>query len=188
MFAQNRFNALILSGALCCLTAANSHAADLQLSLSDETTEASYSSANSERSSTKVRWLHHQDNGDLFTAGLYGEGSQGKYKARLGGYAYYQNLDDNVIDESGYGLAMGGEITAYLSPKLSWQTSVHFSPSVVSYGDTEDLLDAFTQLNFNVFESTDIVVGYRHIELNLEGTSLGFSIHEGAYIGLKISL
>jgi hypothetical protein len=181
-------SALIATTTLC---AASSHGAEIQFGLSDHTVEIKYQSAINQRAAASMEWLHHEENGDMLAMGFYGKGKQGMFSGGLGAKFFALDADDakpglgGANDAEGQGVAVGGELRIAFHPQVALEADLHYSPSVTSFGDIENLTQAGARFRVTLFQGTAIFIGYRNVIIDVTDKD-DARIHEGAYAGLRV--
>lgn len=157
----------------------------LDLSLSDETFSANYSTTMaSHGAGLDVGWLHHVDNGDVLSAGLLVEQSAGNNDSyALGGQAV-AILND--VDDA-YAVALGGRFNVGLpmDPKIRVGGHLWVAPKVTSFNDADGYLDYGVHVGYQALQRGEIYVGYRY-------TSVGYENHvdvrpsENVQVGMNL--
>ena len=134
--------------------------------------------------------FYHQDNGSVLGAGLHltGDASGGRspIEAGLGGRVYWVD-SDTAGKDSGAVVPLGGFVQ-YTFPKFnrfSIGGSVHYAPSVLSFGDLDDYLEYQAWGGYSVLRDGIVYVGYRRIEAGFDG-SPDVKFDTDLHVGLKL--
>jgi hypothetical protein len=95
--------------------------------------------------------------------------------------------DDN--DETIAGLAIGGKVS-YIFPSrtpMAISTELFYAPSITSFGDNDNVLDAQVRFELEVAPSTRLYVGYRILEAELEYSGSDYELDDSAHAGVRFS-
>jgi hypothetical protein len=89
----------------------------------------------------------------------------------------------------GSAVGIGGSVRVNIpeAPGLSIETALHYAPSVLSFGDSDEFRRFRLQINYRIIESADISLGYRYINVGVEETNDNHTFESGAFLGLKLS-
>ncbi|MCG8400813.1 MAG: YfaZ family protein, partial [Firmicutes bacterium] len=80
--------------------------------------------------SVQLAFVHNDDeSSSLLSAGFFANGSRDSFDGRLGGKAYYADLDN----DSGYGFALGGEANVALNPEFKLNAGLYYGPDSLSF-------------------------------------------------------
>lgn len=137
-------------------------------------------------------FLHQEDGGNIIAGGLhvleqYGEGSFLGLGAQL--FAYDADIDSGFsLDDSGVALGVGGfgRMALPTLSALGIGAEVYYAPSVLAFGDTDSYLEYAVRLEFHALRSTDIYVGYRRVEIEIEGFG-EVEFEEGGFLGARLT-
>jgi hypothetical protein len=132
-------------------------------------------------------WLHNEDDGDVGAVGLQvvdiGGEATGPWSVGLGGQLFYVTTDA----DDGSGLGLGGH-AGYRPRRLQRfevAAYVFYAPSVISFGDVEEYLDAGLTAGFWVMPRGKIYLGAREVRVDFEERS-SVTIDHGLHAGLRI--
>lgn len=147
------------------------HASELDLSLSDETFSARYSSSTMARGAgLDAGWLHHVDNGDVFNVGLVVEQSAGNNDSyALGGQLV---AITNDVDDA-YAVALGGRFNVGLpmEPKIRVGGHAWLAPKVTTFSNANNFQDMSLRIGYQALERGELYVGYRYTKTGYEDRS-----------------
>jgi len=89
----------------------------------------------------------------------------------------------------GSAVGIGGSVRVNIpeSPGLSIETALHYAPSVLAFGDSDEFRRFRLQMNYRIIESADISLGYRYLNVGHEKTNNNHTLESGAFLGLKLS-
>ncbi|OUS39902.1 hypothetical protein A9R00_08750 [Oleispira antarctica] len=130
---------------------------------------------------------HHETEGDLMSAGMHvvdmREPDSPLYLG-VGGKVFGYVADDY----DGIALGLGG-FFRYNIPKtkgVSLAGYAYYAPSVVSFGDTENLIDSDIRIQYALLPTARVYMGYRYSQVNVDGTSKDVTLEQGMHLGLKV--
>lgn len=97
----------------------------------------------------------------------------------------------NVFKEGrfkGSAIGIGGSVRMNIPeiPGISVETAIHYAPSILAFGDSDEFRRLRLQLNYRIIENADISVGYRYLNVGVEKAG-NHTFESGAFLGLKIS-
>lgn len=184
-----RIPALALSLALP-LAAAPVLASDLDLSLTNDSVKG------------QVNFFSAQDDLQLGAGYTYHEGSRhianvdfhAQGRTALGNLPTTAGIglrgigwDDDHVD--GGALGLGGFATVNVPdvPGLSFTGSLHYAPSILSFGDSDNMTSVEVRGSYRVIRNAEVFAGYRYLntELDVAG-SPDINLDEGVMAGMKI--
>ncbi|WP_303290665.1 YfaZ family outer membrane protein [Marinobacter sp. SS5-14b] len=180
-----RISALALS-----LATAPVMAADLDLSLTNDSVKG------------QVNFFGTQEELQLGAGYTYREGSRhiGNVDFHAQGRTALGNLpttagigmrgiawDDDQVDGGAIGL--GGFATVNIPdvPGLSFGGNLHYAPSILSFGDSDDMTSLELRGSYRVIRNAEVFLGYRYLntELDFAGNP-DINLDEGVLAGMKI--
>lgn len=88
----------------------------------------------------------------------------------------------------GGAVAVGGFATINLPdvPGLSFTGGLHYAPSILSFGDSDDLTSVEARVNYRVIRNADVFAGYRYLNTDLDNSRSDINLDEGLLIGMKL--
>lgn len=94
--------------------------------------------------------------------------------------------DDDDLD--GGALGIGGFATVNIPtvPGLSFTGGAHYAPSILSFGDSDELTSIELRASYRVIRNAEVFAGYRYINTDIDGTNADVNLDEGVMAGLKI--
>lgn len=160
----------------------------LDLSLSNDTARLEYDAAkvgSGLHVSASVQ--HHEEDGDLVGIGAHvvdvREPDSPLYLG-VGGKVFAFKEDDF----DGGALAVGGFLRYQVPqvPDLSFAGYVYYAPQVVSFNDTENLLDSDVRVQFSLLPTARVYTGYRYSRVKIEDVKKNVELEQGIHFGLKV--
>ncbi len=84
-------------------------------------------------------------------------------------------------------VALGGRINANIPevPGLSIETSLHFAPDVLAFGDADAFTRAHLQANYRLIQSADVTAGYRYFKAGVKDAGHR-TFESGPFLGLRL--
>ena len=85
--------------------------------------------------------------------------------------------------------APGGYVRANIPevPGLSFNSELYLSPSILSFGDAENMRHFETSLSYRLIRNAEVLVGYRYVGADLENArDDDFRLEEGLIAGMRI--
>jgi hypothetical protein len=130
---------------------------------------------------------HHEDNGDLASLGL------SVVDMREPNSPLYLGVGGKLFgyvsgDYDGGALGLGG-FFSYNIPKtkgVSLAGYAYYAPSVVSFGDTESLIDSDIRIQYALLPTARVYTGYRFSQVQVEQSSKDITLEQGIHFGLKV--
>lgn len=95
--------------------------------------------------------------------------------------------DDDNLD--GGAVALGGFATVNIPdvPGLSVTGGLHYAPSILSFGDSEDMTSLELRASYRVIRNAEVFAGYRYLNTDLDSPLRGdVNLDEGVMAGMKI--
>lgn len=169
-----------------CLSASAMAGGSLNLSINDNLAGLEYDAT---RMGTPLHvsagFVHHEQDGNVLNLGLNAvdvRSPNSPLRIGIGGkaYAYFTDFSDSGA------VAIGGFIDYAPSELrgLSFGGHAYYSPSVLSFDDTENLVDFGADVGYRLLPTAKIYLGYRFIEAREEIVDIEV-VKEGVF-GLQI--
>jgi hypothetical protein len=88
----------------------------------------------------------------------------------------------------GSALGLGGSVRINIPEAvgLSIETALHYSPEVLSFGDSDEFRRFRVQANYHIIQNADISAGYHYINVGSEDTKSNHTIESGVFLGMKL--
>ncbi len=133
-------------------------------------------------------FLHHETDGDLVSFGLNAVDvrNQGSpVRIGIGGKAYAYATDGG----DGGAIAIGGFVryTPAELAGLGFAGHVYYSPSVLAFNDTENLIDLGLRIEYKLLPTAMVYLGYRFVEASNEDKFSDIEISKSGHFGLRIN-
>lgn len=87
----------------------------------------------------------------------------------------------------GGAVGLGGFATVNIPnvPGLSFTGALHYAPSILSFGDSDDLTSLELRGSYRVIRNAEVFVGYRYLNTDFEGRG-DLDLDEGVLAGMKL--
>ncbi|MBZ2168449.1 MULTISPECIES: YfaZ family outer membrane protein [Marinobacter] len=172
------------------LAATPAIASDLDLSLTNDSVkgQANFFNASNELQ-MGVGYAYHEGGRDILNLDFHAQGRTaiGNLPTTAGiGIRGYAWEDDNLDGGAG---ALGGFATLNIprAPGLSFTGSLHYAPSIMSFGDSDDLTSLELRGSYRLIRNGELFVGYRYLNTDFDGPIRGdLNLDEGVMAGMKI--
>lgn len=133
--------------------------------------------------SAELGLVHNADDDiTVLSGGLFANGQREQFSGRLGGKAYYTDLDG----DSGYGIALGGDLTFTLSSDLSVIGGIYYGPSSISFSDVDGYEEWFVKARFQLFENGALGAGYGSFDLEPE-EGRDIEVDDGLFLEMTLT-
>ncbi len=109
--------------------------------------------------------------------------NSGSNNLRLGLRAILANPDGGDV----LALGLGGQGRLPLTPTISFSGHFYYAPQITSTLDGDGYRELQVQFNFRVNHADDIYVGYRSLEVKLDGVTEAVEIDEDLILGFKLN-
>lgn len=97
--------------------------------------------------------------------------------------------DDDRSNTDGGAVGLGGFATVNVPdvPGLSFTGSLHYAPTILSFGDSDDMTSLELRGSYRVIRNAEVFAGYRYLntERDFAGSS-DINLDEGVLAGIKI--
>lgn len=181
----SRISLMILS-----LAAAPAFAGDLDLSLTNDSVKGQvnfFGSSNDIQLGTG--YTYHEGSRDILNVDFHAQG-----RTALGNLPTTAGIGMRGIywDQSradGGALGLGGFATVNIPdvPGLSFTGALHYAPSILSFGDSDDMTSLELRGSYRVIRNAEVFAGYRYLNTELDRAGGGdVNLDEGVMAGMKI--
>ncbi len=165
--------------ALCSSSFAN----EFTIRISEETLSLYLEPVVSEQNAMQLAFLHNDDeDSDLISFGYFASGGREDLYGRLGGKAYYADLDN----DSGYGIALGGEMFFPIQSDLIINGGVYYGPSSLSFSDVDGYEEYFIRVNYQVLDNARVGAGYGSLDVEPE-QGRDAEVEDGVFIEMNLT-
>ncbi|WP_339803026.1 YfaZ family outer membrane protein [uncultured Marinobacter sp.] len=188
MFTRTSATALPLAAALA-FSVAPASAADFDLSLTNDSVKGQVNFFDS-RSDLQLGagYTYHEGRRHLVNADFHAQGRTALGNLPTTAGIGFRGLVWDQSQADGGAVGLGGFATINLPtvPGLSFTGSAHYAPSILSFGDSDDLTNIEARVNYRVIRNAEIFAGYRYINTDLENVRGDINLDEGVLVGMKI--
>ncbi|WP_404363789.1 YfaZ family outer membrane protein [Marinobacter sp.] len=172
------------------LAAVPAFAADVDLSLTNESVKGQVNFFDN-RSEIQVGtgYTYHEGSRHLLNVDFHAQGrtALGNLPATAGiGVKALGWDDDNDYDGGALGLGGFGTVNLPNVPGLSLHGALHYAPSILSFGDSEDMTSVELRASYRVIRNAEVFAGYRYLNTDLEDVKGDINLDEGVLAGIKI--
>src|SRR5690606_14744410 len=95
--------------------------------------------------------------------------------------------DDDDVDGGAIGLGGFATVNIPTVPGLSFGGSLHYAPSILSFGDSDDMTSVELRSSYRVIRNAEVFAGYRYLNTELDfAGSPDVKLDEGVLAGIKI--
>ena len=180
----SRISLMVLS-----LAAAPAFAGDVDLSLTNDSVkgQVNFFGTNNDIQ-LGPGYTYHEGGRDIFNADFHAQGRTaiGNLPTTAGigmrGIFWDQGRAD------GGALGLGGFATVNIPnvPGLSFTGGLHYAPSILSFGDSDDMTSLELRGSYRVIRNAEVFAGYRYLNTDIENSSRDVNLDEGVMAGMKI--
>ncbi|SNC66877.1 YfaZ precursor [Marinobacter sp. es.048] len=180
----SRISLMVLS-----LAAAPAFAGDVDLSLTNDSVKGQVNFFDTNNDvQLGTGYTYHEGGRDIFNADFHAQGRTaiGNLPTTAGigmrGIFWDQNRAD------GGALGLGGFATVNIPnvPGLSFTGGLHYAPSILSFGDSDDMTSLELRGSYRVIRNAELFAGYRYLNTDIENSSRDVNLDEGIMAGMKI--
>lgn len=105
--------------------------------------------------------------------------------AGLGFRAIGWDSERGNVDGGAVGLGGFATVNVPDAPGLSFTGGLHYAPSILSFGDSEDMTSLELRANYRVIRNAEVFAGYRYLNTDLENRR-DIHLDEGVIVGMKL--
>lgn len=163
-------------------------AADFDLSLTNDSAKGQFNfTPNTSDIQAGAGYTYHQGSRHIFNLDLHAQGRTaiGNLPTTAGiGFRGISWDDDNL---DGGAIGLGGFATMNIPnvPGLSVNGSLHYAPSILSFGDSDSLTSLETRVSYRVIRNAEVFGGYRYLNTDLDPRG-DINLDEGLMAGMKL--
>jgi len=183
--------ALLLALSVNTLTSSIVSANELDLRISDDAIHGEFTlSEHDSKTLFGLGYFYKNDDNaiNIINANLHAKGQTaiGNLPATIG-----LGFQANFFKEDefkGSAVGIGGSLRLNIPsvPGISFETALHYAPSVLSFGDSDEFRRFRIQGNYTIIQNADISLGYRYLNVGIEDTNNNHSFESGAFLGMKL--
>lgn len=93
--------------------------------------------------------------------------------------------EDDRLDGGAVGLGGFATVNIPNAPGLSFTGGLHYAPSILSFGDSDDMTSLELRGSYRVIRNAEVFVGYRYLNTDFEGRG-DLNLDEGVMAGMKL--
>jgi len=163
-------------------------AGDLDLSLTNDSVKFHGNAFNAEdQLQLGAGYTYHEGSRNIVNLDVHAQGRSalGNLPATAGIGIQGLAWDDNPGDGGGIGIGGYGTLNIPAVPGLSVYGALHYSPSILSYGDSRHITNLELRSSYRVIRNAEVFAGYRYLNTDLEGGG-DINLDEGILGGIKI--
>src|SRR5680860_1534966 len=179
----SRISVLVLS-----LAAAPAFASDLDLSLTNDSVkgQVNFFGTNNDLQ-LGAGYTYHEGSRHIGNVDFHAQGrtALGNLPTTAGLGMRLIGWDDDRVD--GGALALGGYATVNIPdvPGLSVTGGLHYAPSILAFGDSDDMTSLEARVSYRVIRNAELFAGYRYLDTDLDGRG-DLNLDEGLMAGMKL--
>ncbi len=191
VYRLNHCRSLLRAAAplLLVTLSATAHADYFALSITDDSAKGQFNFSHaSDELSMGLGYTYHNGSRHIANFDFHAQGRTaiGNMPATVGVGVRTMYFRDSPIE--GGALAPGGYINLNIPdvPGLSLNGTLHGSPTVLSFSDSEGMINLETTVNYRVIRNAEFFAGYRFVNTQLDDGMDDVRLDEGFLGGLKI--
>jgi YfaZ precursor len=173
---------------LLALTSSSVFAADADISLTNESAKGqiNFFQTNSDMQ-LGAGYTYHEGSRHIGNIDFHAQGrtAVGNLPTTAGLGLRALAWEDDRLDGGAVGLGGFATLNIPEAPGLSFTGALHYAPSILSFGDSDDLASLELRANYRVIRNAELFVGYRYLSTDFErGGDL--DLDEGLMAGMKL--
>ncbi|WP_250657328.1 YfaZ family outer membrane protein [Alkalimarinus coralli] len=163
-------------------------ASDVSLRISDDSVHSQVNvTPNGSNIDLGAGYMYHEGSRHIVNLDLHAKGQTavGNLPTTAGVGIQATGFDDDSVDGGAVGVGGFARLNIPSVPGLSFEGALHYAPSILSFGDADDLTRVRAQANYRVIQNADVFVGYHYLNADLEGHS-DVTLDKGLFAGMKL--
>ncbi|MGO1692978.1 MAG: YfaZ family outer membrane protein [Marinobacter sp.] len=181
----SRISVLVLS-----LAAAPVFASDLDLSLTNDSVKGQVNFfGNNNDLQLGAGYTYHEGSRHIGNVDFHAQGrtALGNLPTTAGIGVRAIGYEQDHFDGGAVGLGGFATVNIPRAPGLSFTGGLHYAPSILSFGDSDDMTSVELRANYRVIRNAEVFAGYRYLNTELDGrSSADVNLDEGVMAGMKI--
>jgi hypothetical protein len=181
----SRISLMILS-----LAAAPAFAGDVDLSLTNDSVKGQVNFFDTNNDLQLGTGYTYQEGGlDIFNVDFHAQGRTaiGNLPTTAGLGVRSLAWDEGQADGGAVGLGGYATVNIPRVPGLSVTGALHYAPSILSFGDSDDMTSFELRGSYRVIRNAELFAGYRYLNTELDRPLRGdVNLDEGIMAGMKI--
>lgn len=161
---------------------------DVSLRISDDSVHTQVNlSPNSAEIDFGAGYMYHEGSRHIINLDVHAKGQTaiGNLPTTAGVGVQATGFDDNSIDGGALGLGGFARVNLPSVPGLAFEGALHYAPSILSFGDADDLTRVRAQVNYRVIQNADVFLGYHYLNTDLENGA-DVTLDKGIFAGMKL--
>ncbi len=171
------------------LTAAPALAGDVDFSLTNDSVKGQVNFFDN-RSDIQggAGYTYHEGSRHIFNGDFHAQGQTALGNLPTTAGLGFRGLawDDDHLDGGAVGLGGFATVNIPTVPGLSFTGSAHYAPSILSFGDSDDMTNLEVRASYRVIRNAEVFAGYRYVNTEIDGSNADINLDEGVLAGLKI--
>jgi len=140
------------------------------------------------RTEMQIGFLYNEDDAYLGEIGLLVIDEAGSKTPGLelgvGPKFWFGGSDEADVDISGIGLGAQLRYKNFSYPRVVYGFSLFYAPDIVSFLDSENILEYDLRVEYELLPTANVYVGYRNIEAEIKNRG-DAEIDDSAFVGLR---
>ncbi|MFD2229695.1 YfaZ family outer membrane protein [Alkalimarinus sediminis] len=164
------------------------NASDVSLRISNDSVHTQVNlSPNNSNIDLGAGYMYHEGSRHIINLDLHAKGQTaiGNLPTTAGIGVQATGYDDKRIDGGALGLGGFARLNIPSVPGLAFEGALHYAPSILSFGDSDDLTRVRAQVNYRVIQNADVFLGYHYLNTDLDGGS-DVTLDKGIFAGMKL--
>lgn len=166
----------------------------IDLSLSNDTFRAGFDATRvGSGVHVNAAWLHDEDKGEMGTVGFHIVETKPRNRniyIGIGGNVNYAHLHKVEKDTGAVGVGGFFRYQLPVNADLGVAGHLYYAPKVLSFADTENMVNTDLRLQYSLIPSARFFVGYRYVAYRLEDSNKWgkkrYKIGDGLHLGLSL--
>lgn len=132
-------------------------------------------------------YIYRDEDTHIFDLQAHAQGQTvlGNMPVTVGIGAQYNYFDEENFD--GSAIAVGGFAHLKLPavPGLGLRASLHYAPTVTSFGDADEMLRSDVRVTYRVIQNAEVYAGFRSVRTGIDGRD-DISLDDSAMLGFTL--
>jgi hypothetical protein len=175
--------ALFIAGLLLATVSSSVFAGGVAFRFGDDTFGVSVAGDMSPENSAQLDWIHHSDDADLLSLGLYANGQRGAVNGRVG--AKLIGLAGDDVDLDGGAVAFGGDLSLPFNEIVRLRSGLYYAPDATGFGDIDGYKEWSMSVEFTIFQNSALQLGYGSMDFDVESGNK-YEFEDGAFVRLQL--
>ena len=172
------------------MAAAPAFAADLDLSLTNDSVKGQYNFFNNQNDiQLGAGYTYHEGSRHIANADFHAQGQTaiGNLPVTAGLGVRGIGWDDDDLEGGAVGIGGFSTMNIPAVPGLSVSGGLHYAPSILSFGDSDDMTSVELRGSYRIIRNAEVFAGYRYLNTELdESGSNDINLDEGVMAGIKL--